>query len=196
VSPRTLALVFAAALAVGLLSYPLLGAALAPVAAVGVGLALLLLLRFGSVSTESRRSRVTALVCAALTAGAGLFMQRVLVFNWSDNAYLIVALLGTALLVPAGLFLLGALVPVAIVQVVATWGGVGLVYVLGVLGILPAPILLVASGTSIAEAMNRSANPVAASHLATAALCLLLIVVVTLLQRPQGPPVQLREVTT
>ena len=189
-TPGTLALVFAAAVAVGLLSYPFLGAALAPVAAVGVGLALVLVLRFGAVSSGSRHSRVTALVCAALTAGTGQFMQRVLVFNWSDNAYLLVALLGLALMVPATLFLVAALIPIRIIQIGATWAGVGLVYIIGVLGILPAPFLLVASGATIAQALNPSTSPVAASHLAAAALCLLLIVLVTLLQRWHAPPLR------
>jgi hypothetical protein len=192
----TLALAFAAALAVGLLSYPLLGAALAPFAGAGVGLALLLLLRFGTVSTGSRRSRLAALACAALTAGVGQFMQRALVFNWSDNAYLLVALLGLALMVPAALFLAAALIPVRIVQLGATWAGVGLVYIIGVLGILPAPFLLVASGASIAQALNPSTSPVAASHLAAAGLCPLLIGLVTLLQRWQAPPARpLQEAT-
>jgi hypothetical protein len=117
--------------------------------------------------------------------GLGQFFQRVFVANPSDNAYLLIALLGSALTLPAALFAVAAIAPWDGVRVWAARGGVALVYLLGVLGALPGPFIAYSllSAVLAGQFAEMQPNAVAVNHILTCALSLLMIGLVSCWQR-------------
>jgi hypothetical protein len=89
---------------------------------------------------------LAALIALWLLALAGLLL-RVLIANWSDDAYLGMALVGTALLVASGLFLLAALLPGTTPVRVASLGGLVVIGVVCVMSGLSARALVAALAT-------------------------------------------------
>jgi hypothetical protein len=176
-SMRRAAIWLAAISAAWLVSSPFLGPLLALLVAVAVSLVLVLLSRTAALRRAGRSSRLGAGVCAGLVGGLGQIFQRVLVANPSDNAYLLIALLGSALILPAALFAVAATAPWDSVRVWASRGGVALVYLLGVLGALPVPFIAYSFVSALfsGQAAEMQRNPVAVNHALTGVLSLLMI---------------------
>ena len=129
-------------------------------------------------SVSARRWRNAA--SAALTGGVALLFSRVLVANWSDNAYLLIALAGWALQLPAALFLAAAIVPVDPVRRWASRAAIVLVWLIGALTLVPLPFILYALGVSAIEGQAGEAlrGPVARGHLLAGIGAVLLVAVV------------------
>ena len=76
-------------------------------------------------------SRVKAGISAAWLAVIGVAYNSFLVANWSDNAYLWLALIGDTLILLATIFAL-AMLPIGRIQRPLYWFGIGALWVLGV----------------------------------------------------------------
>jgi len=127
-----------------------------------------------------RSSRVQALLSGFWLVLLGVIFQQVLVANWSDNAYLWIALVGFGLY-PAGvLFIIAGLLPYSVVRTVVRYIAQGLLWFVGGLG-----LMLMILGIIIVLAQGNLYNPVWTSpvflgHVAGALLLSVTLYVVAL----------------
>jgi hypothetical protein len=157
-----------------------LGTLAAAVAVLVCVAALALLGRAGALDDSQGASRLTDAASAALVGGVALVFSRLLVVNWSDNAYLLVALAGWALQLPAALFLVAALAPLRWLRLWTRWAAIVLVWLIGALTCLPLPFLIWSLAQELMANQTAQAAPsaVAISHLLAGLLALLLVGVV------------------
>ncbi|MFN8556081.1 MAG: hypothetical protein U0531_01570 [Dehalococcoidia bacterium] len=118
--------------------------------------------------TRSRPTRAGAAISAALIAVAGLLVQRGLVLNPSDNAYLYLWTAGFGLLyLCAPPYAIAAALPAGLPRRIAASVGAGLLWAIVALFLaLTAPFLV------LSFIANPSLNPVFLVHLAGVALAL------------------------
>lgn len=172
------ALLWIGGLAAGwLLAYPVAGTVGAAAVVLALGGALVLCLHLHVLSAPAEPSRLHQAISGALTGGVSLLCTRVLVANWSDNAYLLIALYGMALQLPAALFLLAAIAPWAVVRRWAPRAAVLLVWLLGAFALIPVPfILFTLEGALLAGVAGALLNnPVTTGHLLAGGLAVLLV---------------------
>ncbi len=168
-TPRAIGTTLVVAVVFAVLANFMLGTAIGPLVAASLVGGAIVGGRIASHVTRSHASRALARGSAAILVVLAIVLRTVLVRNQSDNAYLWIAIVGMALLVPAVPFALAAMLPRGAAMIWLMRVGIVLLWLLAVPG-----LVLLASGAGLSLSSSPRGLPtdlqVPTSHLLAFAL--------------------------